>query len=51
MALDESQMTQFEETGHLTVAPLLSRAQLDAVRERAIAIAGRVDFPMYPGCV
>ena len=49
MALDESQMTQFEETGHLTVASLLSRAQLEAVRERAIA--GRVDFPMYPGCV
>ncbi len=46
MALSESQIVQFEETGHLVVESLISQAQLDKVREHMSAIAeGRVDFP------
>jgi len=46
MALSESQITQFEETGHLVVESLISQTQLDIVRGRMSAIAeGSVDFP------
>jgi len=46
MVLDQSQITQFEETGHLVVESLISTAELETVRERMSAIAeGRVKFP------
>ena len=46
MVLDQSQVTQFEETGHLVVESLISAAELETVRERMSAIAeGRVEFP------
>ena len=46
MGLSQSQITQFEETGQLTVESLISETQLDVVRDRMGAIAeGRIDFP------
>ena len=46
MALSESQIAQFEETGHLVVESLISQTELNTLREHMRAIAeGRVDFP------